>query len=71
MSCERPDRDVPKLVCGHPLPCPYHTVIIDTDWGTVSLPLGNARRTRLVVHTEDAPKRLRDIAGAIAPDDDT
>jgi len=29
MICKKPDRDVPKLVCGHPLPCPYHTAIID------------------------------------------
>ncbi len=23
--CQRPDRDAPKLVCGYPLPCPWHT----------------------------------------------
>lgn len=28
VSCTFPDRDVPKLVCGHPLPCPYHTLVI-------------------------------------------
>lgn len=28
--CKRPDRDVPELICGYPLPCPWHTVIIDT-----------------------------------------
>lgn len=28
--CERPDRDISALVCGHPLPCPWHTVVIDT-----------------------------------------
>jgi len=27
--CEQPDREVPELVCGHPLPCPWHTVTID------------------------------------------
>lgn len=30
LLCKRPDRDVPGLVCGYPIPCPYHTVIIDT-----------------------------------------
>lgn len=25
--CEKPDIDVPGLVCGHPLPCPHHTII--------------------------------------------
>ncbi len=28
-TCRKPDRDMPKLVCGYPLPCPYHTAIID------------------------------------------
>ncbi len=31
VRCERPDRHVPKLMCGHPLPCPHHTVVIDGD----------------------------------------
>lgn len=31
MLCERPDVDVGGLVCGHPLPCPNHTVIIHAD----------------------------------------
>ena len=26
--CSVPDRDVPALVCGHPLPCPHHTTIV-------------------------------------------
>lgn len=25
---QRPDRHVPALKCGYPLPCPYHTVMI-------------------------------------------
>lgn len=29
--CIHPDRDVPSLICGYPLPCPYHTTIIDTE----------------------------------------
>ncbi len=31
LTCRRPDRDCPKLVCGYPLPCPHHTVVIDLD----------------------------------------
>ena len=23
-QCTEPDRDEPKLICGHPLPCPHH-----------------------------------------------
>lgn len=25
-TCTKPDRDVPALQCGYPLPCPHHTV---------------------------------------------
>ena len=31
LTCRHPDRDEPKLMCGYPLPCPHHTVIIDAD----------------------------------------
>jgi hypothetical protein len=27
--CTKPDRDAPELICGYPLPCPYHTVVIE------------------------------------------
>lgn len=27
--CQKPDHDIPYLKCGHPLPCPWHTAIID------------------------------------------
>jgi len=29
LTCKAPDKDAPKLFCGHPLPCPWHTAIID------------------------------------------
>jgi len=28
LFCKRPDRDSPGLTCGHPLPCPHHTIVI-------------------------------------------
>lgn len=31
LTCKHPDRDCPKLMCGHPLPCPWHTAILDLD----------------------------------------
>ena len=30
-TCNKPDRDVPSIVCGYPLPCPYHTVTVHAD----------------------------------------
>lgn len=28
-TCSHPDHDYPKLLCGHPIPCPLHTVTMD------------------------------------------
>lgn len=38
--CKKPDRDVPGIICGYPLPCPYHTAIIhaDKDPATIEIP---------------------------------
>lgn len=40
-TCRHPDRDVPKLMCGYPLPCPHHTAIIDAtvEPPTVTIPV--------------------------------
>ena len=37
LTCQQPDRDCPGLICGYPLPCPHHTVVIETD-GIVTFP---------------------------------
>lgn len=29
--CKHPDRHVPKLVCGYPMPCPHHTAVLDVE----------------------------------------
>lgn len=26
--CKQPDRDAPKMECGYPLPCPWHTAVV-------------------------------------------
>ena len=57
MNCKHPDRDVPGIVCGYPLPCPYHTVIIDTEKETLTIPLKSDAGLR-------AKKRLEKIAKA-------
>lgn len=43
LYCKRPDVDVPGLLCGHPVPCPYHTVTIDTSTNPpcVKVPITN------------------------------
>lgn len=63
LTCRHPDRDEPKLLCGHPLPCPYHTATIDmkADPPTVTIPI-----------TSDAAftnrDRLADVADALEED---
>ena len=32
MYCNKPDRDVASIECGYPLPCPYHTNIVDASY---------------------------------------
>jgi len=40
-TCRHPDRDEPRMMCGYPLPCPHHTVVIDVAAGTATFPLGS------------------------------
>lgn len=55
-TCQQPDRDVPTMKCGHPLPCPWHTIIIDLNKDTIEAPAGTSRKTL---------KKISDIIGAI------
>jgi len=69
VTCRHPDRDEPKLMCGYPLPCPHHTVIIHADRGTVEIPIHSdamksigrervgsiARAVEKIVSTPDGP----------------
>ncbi len=60
--CRRPDRDVPGLLCGYPLPCPYHTVTIDT---TTDPPQLNVPITSEPAHNPKLLDTLKDIGRAI------
>lgn len=31
LTCRAKDNEFPKMTCGYPLPCPYHTAIIDVS----------------------------------------
>lgn len=46
LCCKQPDRDAPKLKCGAPLPCPYHTYTIDLEMrpATVTVPVTARKR---------------------------
>ncbi len=43
--CKKPDREVPEIICEQPLPCPYHTVIIDMQESpTIIIPVTIGKR---------------------------
>ena len=63
LTCQQADHDVPGLVCGFPLPCPYHTAIIDTepDPPTVEVPVTATAAKRHI-------RKLSDIGKAVNHD---
>lgn len=44
--CEQPDREVPGIKCGYPIPCPWHTVIMDTTKDPPELTVPATRRLK-------------------------
>ena len=64
-TCQNPDRDAPGLLCGYPLPCPYHTAIIDTTGvvPTVTVPV-----TSVPAISPKTLAALKDISLAIHED---
>ena len=67
MNCQKPDRDSPGIICGYPLPCPYHTVVIDTTGTvpTVTIPV-----TRIPPVSAKTLDVLKDISLAIHEDEE-
>ena len=57
-TCQNPDRHEMGLLCGHPLPCPYHTAIIDLENEEIVIPT----KAKAALN---ARYRLGDIAAAL------
>lgn len=60
LTCKHPDRDCPKLMCGYPLPCRYHTATIDA---TVDPPVATIPITAQTAW--DGRHRLAEIGEAV------
>ena len=62
MNCQQPDRDNPKLKCGYPLPCPWHTAVLDlkSDPPRVVIPITSSTMDKLKL------RRLRDVGRFLA-----
>ena len=54
LLCKRPDRDIAKMVCGYPLPCPHHTYTLEPDGSVVVPPSALTPKRRVL-------RRLRNI----------
>jgi hypothetical protein len=44
--CKAPDRDVPKLTCGYPMPCPHHTALVILGESKKSAPRKARRKAK-------------------------
>ena len=65
LTCKHPDHDNPKMVCGYPIPCPYHTIIIDPEAQpvpTLTIPV-----TADAALKQTSRERLASIAVALKP----
>ena len=65
LFCKSPDRDVPGLKCGHPLPCPQHTAIVDISHDIAELRIPITAKAAL-----RGRHRLEDIAAVLLIDGD-
>lgn len=61
LFCQQPDRDQPRMTCGYPLPCPWHTVTVDLATQTITEPV-TAQVSQL------ARYRLKEIVQALHTD---
>lgn len=59
LYCQRPDHDVPRIKCGAPLPCPYHTVILDPAAMTLTVPLAEGTRLADIARVLRKPLRVK------------
>lgn len=59
LRCRRPDREVPALVCGYPLPCPWHTVTIDLCGPVPLVTMPVTARKRLIKQLSRIAEALR------------
>lgn len=65
LLCKHPDHGNPKMVCGYPIPCPYHTVVIDP--GAKPVPTVTFPATADAMRSQSARERLAAIGIALAP----
>lgn len=61
-TCQHPDRDVPEITCGYPLPCPYHTVEIELG-SKAAMATFPPEATAAIEHQEKVQSIVRALVG--------
>jgi len=66
--CTQPDHDEPRIECGAPLPCPYHTSIVDVSGrpATVTTPATVIRDPIAAVRLQQIALALEDLGELVA-----
>lgn len=64
LTCKHPDNDCPKLICGYPLPCPWHTAIINlgSKPPTITIPI-----TSQAINVRDKLAEIADVLTISSP----
>jgi hypothetical protein len=62
LCCKHPDRDVPGIECGYPLPCPFHTIEVELkkDVSTVKMPEHRPLNSREMDRVDEIIKILKE-----------
>lgn len=66
--CTQPDHDEPRIECGAPLPCPYHTSVVDVSGrpATVTTPATVIRDPIAAVRLQQIALALEDLGELVA-----
>lgn len=54
LTCGKPDRDVAALVCGYPIPCPWHTTVMNQHGDIVIAPITTIEKAEKLVEISEA-----------------
>lgn len=67
LLCKKPDRDVPGIVCGYPLPCPWHTdAVIEVKADGEAPEIRLSPKAQLQASPKDI-QRLDQVGRALSP----
>lgn len=55
LTCAKPDRDVGlPMVCGYPIPCPWHTTVMNQKGDIIIVPITTIEKAEKLVEIAEA-----------------